>query len=130
MRYAVKHGGTVTFILILGIYVGKQVLVHKQIIHPIDGQHILNGLDDNVVVHLPVKPGPVIQICRWVEGAGNIWTIINGIICVEIFVEKNVPGALDVVQFEMVVLLQQIGSQSDVAVGEPLVRNVRDGPEV
>ena len=119
-----------TLDLTLSIYVGKQVLVHQQIIHPIDGQHALNGLDDNVVVHFPVKPGPVFQICRRVEGAGKIWTIINGIICVEFFVKKSMPGALDVVQSEMVVLLQQIGRPSDVVVGEPLVRDVRDGSEV
>ena len=94
-----------TLDLTLSIHVSKQVLVHQQIIHPIDGQHVLNGLDDNVVVHLPVKPGPVLQICCRVEGASKVWIVTNGIVCVEISVEKSMPGALDVVQFEMVVLL-------------------------
>ena len=40
------------------------------------------------------------------------------------------PGALDVVQSEMVVLLEQIGLPSDAAVGEPVVRDIRDDPEV
>ena len=116
--------------LTLSIYVGKQLLVRQQIIHPIDGQHVLNGLDDNVVVYLPVKPGPVLQICCRVEGAGKVWNITNGIFCVEIFVKKSMLGALDIVQSEMVMVLQQVGRPSNVAVGEPLVRNVRDGPEV
>ena len=65
----------------LSIYVGEQVLVHQQIIHSINRQHVLNGLVDNVVVaRLPVKPGPVLQICCRVEGAGKVWTITNGIV--------------------------------------------------
>ena len=114
----------------LSIHVGKQVLVHQQIIHPVDEQHVLNGLDNNVVVHLPVKPGPVLQICCLVKGAGKVWTITNGIVCVETFVKKSMPGALDIVQSEMVMLLQQVGRPSNVAVREPLVRNVCDSPEV
>ena len=110
-----------TFDLAISIHVDKQILVHQQTVHPIDGQHVLNGLDNNNGIHLPLKPGPVPKICRRVKGAGKVWTITNGIICVEFPVEKIMPSALDVVQFEIMMLLQQVGRPSDPAVGEPIV---------
>ena len=64
------------------------------------------------------------------EVADKIRTSPNGIVCSKILVEQNMPDALDVVKFDIVVLLQQISRAGDVAVSEALNGDVCDGPEI
>ena len=64
-----------------------------------------------------MKAGPVRQIHCQVEGAGKIRTSTNGVIRPKVLAEKRMPGALNVVQFNVVVLVQQIGRPGGIAVG-------------
>ena len=64
-----------------------------------------------------MKTVPVRQIRCRVKGAGEIRTSTNGIIRPKVLAEKRMPGALDVVQFDAVVLVQQIGRPGDIAIG-------------
>ena len=126
----VKHGAVMALNLAIRIHIGKQILVHKQIIHAINRQHILNGFDDNVVVDYLVKAGPVLQVCCREKSAGKIRVLPNWIIRFKILVEQSMPGALDVMQFGIMVLLQQIIRAGDIAVDKPLNRDVYNGPEI
>ena len=119
-----------TLDLAISIHVGKLIVVHQQIIHTTNGQHILNGFDGNIAVDLLMKAGPVRQIRCRVEGAGKMRTSTNGIICPKILVKNIMPGELDVVQFDAEVLVWQIDRPGDIAVGKRFNGDIRDGSEI
>ena len=48
----------------------------------------------------------------------------------KVLVKQTMPGALDVVQFDIMVLLQQISRAGDIGVGKSLNRDVCNGPEI
>ena len=119
-----------TLDLTISIHIGKQISVHKQIVHAINRQHILNGFDGNIAVDYLIKTGPVFQVRCREKSDGKIWTLPNGIARSKILVEQSMPGALDVVQFDIMLLLQQISRAGDIVVGKLLNGDVCDGPEI
>ena len=77
-----------------------------------------------------MKMGPVLKVRCREKGVGKIRTLPNGIVRSKILAEQSMPGALDVVQFDIVVLLQQICRAGDIAVGKSLNGDVCDGPKI
>ena len=78
-----------------------------------------------------MKASPVLQVCCREKSAGKMRALLNGIVRFKILVEQSIPGALEAMQFDIIVLLQQqISRAGDTAVGKLLNRDVGNGPEI
>ena len=62
--------------------------------------------------------------------ASKMRTLPNRTVRSKIRVEQSMPGALDIVQFDIIVLLHQISRARDIAVGKSLNGDVCDSPKI